>query len=189
MGAETMPQRVRTVSSPDLLPFLRLLCDEGVLDANAGLIDTHLRISSRIQNLAYLAMRHFGHPGLDYKYNAFMGGPCSTAMLGDFEVIKDIRAACPPGRSHWPRLDEFRQFVAAHDANWIEIAATLSRINDQVNEGYRLHMDGEDRRACLLRIIHDTYSTVEPAYIADIHDEIKDIFLKISDSYRGGRCV
>ena len=184
-----MPQRPKVAYSPDLAPFVRLLCDEGILDGYRPLIEPDLKTSKRVQHLAYFAVRHFDHPGLEYTYSLFEEGPLAMDLFGDLGYIDDALAASPPDRSYWPRIDEFRRFAANHDRNWIEMAASLSRFNDLVNEGYSKPTGGRDRRTWILRMAELRYLSVDPNYIIGIYDEIKDTFLPISSSYRGGRCI
>ncbi|MDD9825225.1 MAG: hypothetical protein OXU86_00355 [Thaumarchaeota archaeon] len=109
----------------NIAPFLRLLCDHGLINCKTNPNDSTLDTRIKAQKLVYMAQCRFG---LEFRYShsLHLHGPYSIGLANDYFRIRDICDMPSGGLEGWAKKEDFLKFAKGHnDVRWLEIATTL----------------------------------------------------------------
>ncbi len=119
---------------PNLGGFVKFLEGQGLVKLDIlGDGEEHFINRLKLQKYAFLAKR-FGMP-FPYRHSIYLYGPYSNKLGADYEALarNGIYGKYEPTTPDEFRKDDFLKAVR-NDPDWLEIAATIVRINGNVGE-------------------------------------------------------
>ena len=130
----------------------------------------YIESTNRLQNYVFLANR-FGL-GMHYKYDMYMYGPHSRALMSDYCTYAENHSGSPDGRMATAQIvirfpesfrgEEFLDFVTGRDDKWLEIATTLVKRSKPI-----------PKRDNLIRNVEWTTNGFSMEYIASVLDDLQ----------------